>query len=126
MTLHDNAINIIKNQIAIIDEDIKNLGESIQTMEDRIAQLIGHKKIQLVRLESLQVTMDALIKLMAQRERWTEKEQTQAEVEVFILDHIFSALPTPPFTEYEKQAVAKRVYEHVWQQSVSGNFGLAA
>ena len=69
---------------------------------------------------------ETLSTLMSQRERWTEKEQTQAEVEVFILDHVFSALPSPPFVEYEMQAVAKRVYEHVWQQYTSGHFGSAA
>ena len=63
--------------------------------------------------------LEALSKLIAERERWTEKEQTQADVEVLILDHVFSALPTPPFTEEEKQATAKRIYQHVWQQSVS-------
>ena len=42
--------------------------------------------------------LDALRKLIAERERWTEKEQTQAEVEVLILDSLFEALPTPPFT----------------------------
>ncbi len=73
-----------------------------------------------------QSLFDALTKLIAQRERWTEKEQTQADVEVLILDHIFSALPSPPFTEGEKQVLAKQVYQHVWQQSASGHFGLAA
>jgi len=63
--------------------------------------------------------LEVVSKLIAQRERWTEKEQTQADVEVLILDHVFSALPTPPFTEEEKQATAKRIYQHVWQQSVS-------
>ena len=38
--------------------------------------------------------LEAVSKLIAQRERWTEKEQTQADVEVLILDHVFSALPT--------------------------------
>ena len=65
---------------------------------------------------------DALSKLLAQRERWTEKEQTQAEVEVFVLDHVFSTLPSPPFTDEEKQTVARQVYQHVWQQCASGCF----
>ncbi len=34
-----------------------------------------------------------LTKLLAPLERWTQKEQTQAEVEVFILDHVFQILP---------------------------------
>jgi type I restriction enzyme R subunit len=64
--------------------------------------------------------------LIAPLERWTEKEQTQAEVEVFILDHLFEALPTPPFTAEGKQAVAKRVYEHIWQQSARPQGTVAA
>lgn len=43
-----------------------------------------------------------------------------------ILDHVFTALPSPPFTEAEKQTLAKQVYLHVWQQCETGNFGEAA
>ena len=64
--------------------------------------------------------------LIAPLERWTEKEQTQAEVEVFILDHLFAVLPTPPFTPEDKQTVAKRVYQHIWQQSANPQGTLAA
>ena len=66
--------------------------------------------------------LDALRKLIAQRERWTEKEETKAEVEVLILNELFTVLPAPPFTEDEKSALAQRVYQHVWQQSASGIF----
>jgi type I restriction enzyme, R subunit len=60
--------------------------------------------------------------LIAPLERWTEKEQTKAMVESEILDRLFQSLPTPPFTAEEKQAIAGRVYQHVWQQSASGAF----
>jgi type I restriction enzyme, R subunit len=69
--------------------------------------------------------LDALRKLIAQRERWTEKEETKADVEVLIRDELFTLLPTPPYTEDEKAAMAQRVYEHVWQQSESGGFANA-
>lgn len=72
--------------------------------------------------QASQSLLDSIRKLIAPLERWTEKEQTQAEVEVFILGHVFQTLPTPPFSDDEKQAVAKRVYLHVWQQSASGHF----
>jgi type I restriction enzyme R subunit len=68
---------------------------------------------------------DSLRKLIAQREQWTEKEQTQAEVETLILDRVFQDLPTPPYTEAEKQAAAKQVYQFIWQQSASGVFAAA-
>ena len=68
---------------------------------------------------------DALCKLLAQRARWTEKEQTQAEVEIFILDNVYTLLPNPPFTDEEREASAKQVYQHVWQQDSSGHFAAA-
>ena len=69
--------------------------------------------------------LESVRKLIAPLERWTEKEQTQAEVEVSILDHVFEELPTPPFTADEKQVVAKRVYQHIWQQSAASTLGAA-
>jgi type I restriction enzyme R subunit len=67
-----------------------------------------------------QSLLDSVRKLIAPLERWTEREQTQAEaeVEVFILDFCFQVLPTPPSTDDEKQAIAKLAYRHIWQQSI--------
>lgn len=64
----------------------------------------------------------SLERLIAPLDKWTEKEQTQAEVEVFILDRLFEVLPNPPFTPEDKEDAAKRIFAHVWQQSVSGLF----
>ena len=66
--------------------------------------------------------LDSVRKLIAPLENWTAKEQTQAEVKVFILDHLFRVLPTPPFSETEKQAAAQQVYQYVWAQSNAGSF----
>jgi type I restriction enzyme R subunit len=76
--------------------------------------------------QASQGLLDSLRKLIAQRERWTEKEETKAEVEVLILNELFTVLPTPPFTVDEKAAMAQRVYQHIWQQSASGIFSGAA
>ena len=59
-------------------------------------------------------------------DRWTEKEQTQAEVKSLILDHVFATLPDPPFTDLDKQATADRLLQHVWHLSASGGFGVAS
>jgi type I restriction enzyme, R subunit len=64
--------------------------------------------------------------LLSGLDRFWEKEQTKANVEVFILDRLFEVLPTPPFTAEEKKQAADRVYQHVWQQSASGVFAAAA
>ena len=63
---------------------------------------------------------------LAALDRFWEKEQTKAEVEVFILDEVYKNLPSPPFTAEEKELVAKNVYAHVWQQAMGGGFARAA
>ena len=55
---------------------------------------------------------------IAPLDRWTEKEQTRAEVETFILDQVFQTLPEPPYTTDDKQEAAAAVYRHIWQHSV--------
>ncbi len=59
-------------------------------------------------------------------DRFWEKEQTKAEVKVFILDEVYTSLPTPPFTIEEKESAAAQVYAHVWQRAVSGVAASAA
>ena len=51
-----------------------------------------------------------------------KSEQTRAEVETVILDRVF-LLPEPLYTPDDKDAMAKMLYEHVWQQSMGGRFG---
>jgi type I restriction enzyme R subunit len=72
----------------------------------------------------LLASLQALLKPM---ELWTQNEQTRAVVETHILDELWCALPTPPFSEDDKQTAAARVYEFVWQRSAAGGlFGQAA
>ena len=61
-----------------------------------------------------------LQELLATMEQWTQNESTQADVEVFILDQLYAALPHPPFSDEDTQRLAARVYEYVWQRSSSG------
>lgn len=99
--------------------------------EDELAIFDLLKKENLTKAErerlkqASQSLLDSIQALIAPLERWTEKEKTQAEVEILILDRVFEVLPDPPFTEEEKQAVATRIYQHVWQQSAGGRFAVA-
>lgn len=70
--------------------------------------------------QASQRLLDSLRKLIAQRERWAEKEETRAEVETLIRDSLWSQLPTPPFSEHEKETMTSRIYQHVWQQNEAG------
>ena len=63
-----------------------------------------------------------LLRVISPLDQWTEKEQTRAEVQAVILDRVF-LLPEPPYTPDDKDAMAKVLYAHVWQQSRGGRFG---
>ena len=62
--------------------------------------------------------LDGVLKVIAPLDHWTEKEQTQAEVETFILDQVYQTLPEPPYSADDKAQIAQLVYRHIWQQSV--------
>ena len=63
--------------------------------------------------------LQALQKLLTPLDQWTQKAQTQAEVQVFILDHLYPLLPSPAFSDTDKQETAQKVYNFVWQQSAN-------
>lgn len=63
---------------------------------------------------------------LAELDRFWEKEQTKADVETLILDHVYAHFPDPPFSDDEKKLIAANVYAHVWQQAVSESVGLGA
>ncbi|WP_363226854.1 type I restriction enzyme endonuclease domain-containing protein [Sphaerotilus sp.] len=68
--------------------------------------------------QASQSLLAGVLAVVAPLDRWTEKEQTQAEVETWILDQVHRELPEPPYTAQDKQLAAARVYRHVWQQGV--------
>jgi len=69
--------------------------------------------------QASQELLAKLQELLASMEQWTQNTQTQADVEVFILDQLYTVLPRPPFTDEDTQRIAGRIYEYVWQRSAS-------
>ncbi len=63
---------------------------------------------------------------LAELDRFWEKEQTKAEMEVFILDAVYEKLPAAAFTSEERQAVAFDVYNHILQQARDRQFAISA
>ena len=61
----------------------------------------------------------ALLTLLGPMEQWTEKEQTQATVKVFILDRLYEVLPNPPYSPEETEEAAARIYDYVRERSAS-------
>ena len=61
--------------------------------------------------------------VIAPLDRWTEKEQTQAEVEIFIMDQVYLSLPEPPYTPQDKADVAQLVFSTFGSRACGHNQG---
>ena len=114
-----------------LDEEQKRAVEE-GLNEDELALFDLLKKDNLAKTERERVKqasrnlLSSIKARLSELDRFWEKEQTKADVEVFILDQVYASLPTPPFTAEEKKAAAAQIYAHVWQQAVSGHFERAA
>ena len=116
--------------VGSLDEEQRRAAEEgLDEEELALFDLLKKDKLKKTEREKVkqasQELLASLRELLAPLERWTEKEQTQAEVETFILDNLYIHLPSPPFTEEDKQEAAQMVYQHVWQQSANGYFRAA-
>ena len=129
-TIEETFAKLVDLANSLDEEQRRAAEEGLDEDELALFDLLKNEKLGKAERERVkqasQTLLASLRELLAPVERWTEKEQTQAEVETFILDDLYRHLPSPPFTEEDKQEAAAMVYQHIWQQSVSGAFGMAA
>jgi type I restriction enzyme R subunit len=103
----------------LLDEEQKRaLKEGLTEDELAIFDLLGKNPLAKVEREKIKEASRSLFasiqEILGPISDWTEKEQTRAEVEVSILDKVFEVLPSPPFTEDDKQQVAQELFEFIW------------
>ncbi len=99
--------------------------EGLSENELALFDLLSQAQISKADRERLKQASRALLaslrELLRPMENWTQKEQTQAEVKVFILDRLFETLPNLPYSADDTQAAADRIYEYIWQRSADGS-----
>ncbi len=125
-TIEETFRRLIDLMAGLDEEQKRATREGLHEDELALFDLLQKKgldKTARERVKQASRTLLASIKArLAELDRFWEKEQTKADVEVFILDEVFANLPSPPFTPDEKKLVASNVYAHVWQQAVRGDF----
>jgi type I restriction enzyme R subunit len=126
VTIEDTFAKLVALANSLDEEQRRAVEEGLSEEELALFDLLKKDNLTKVDRERLKLASRSLLeelrRLLKALEQWTQKEQTQAEVKVFILDQVFQALPSPPFTEAEKEAAADRAYRHIWQQSAAGLF----
>jgi type I restriction enzyme R subunit len=130
-TTIDETFRRLVELVNSLDEEQKRAAkEGLREDELALFDLLQKDELDMTSRERVkQASRDLLASIKArldQLDRFWEKEQTKADIEVFILDEVFASLPTPPFTPDEKKALASNVYAHVWQQAIRGEFARAA
>jgi type I restriction enzyme R subunit len=126
VTIEDTFAKLIELANSLDAEQRRAVEEGLSEEELALFDLLRKEDLGKAERERLKLAakslLDELRRLIEPLDQWTQKEQTQAEVEVFILDHVLQLLPTPPFTPEEKETAARKAYRHIWQQSASGLF----
>lgn len=117
--LVDLAASLDEEQRRVMEEGLSEEEYALFCMLLRVD--LGKAEREKVKIASRSLLRE-IQALLAPLEQWTQKEQTQAEVEVFILDQLYSLLPSPPFTDDDKQAAASEVYNYIWQQGTSSAY----
>jgi len=130
VTVEDTFARLVAFAAALDEEQRRTIEENLTDDELALFDMLRKEDITQVDRErvkqasrSLLASVEDLVRGMSD---WTHKAATQAEVEIFILDRLYSELPRPPFTEGETVEVARRVYAFVWEKSVAGWGGRAA
>ncbi|MGF6664088.1 type I restriction enzyme R subunit [Paraburkholderia atlantica] len=122
-TVEDTFIKLIDLANSLDAEQRRAVEEGLSEDQLSLFDLLKRNDLSKAQRESIKEVsrelLSGILELIAPLDRWTEKEQTQAEVETFILDHIYQILPDPPYTPDDKQEVAALVYRHVWERSAS-------
>lgn len=123
-TVEDTFAKLLDLAKSLDEEQQRAVREGLSDDELALFDLLyqdGQTKADRERLkQASRALLTAVQKLLAEMAHWTQNTQTQAEVEVFVLDRVHELLPEPPFTSEEKQAAAKRIYDFLWQRSMSG------
>lgn len=128
-TVEDTFAKLMLLDASLNDEQRRAVDEGLSEDQLALFDLVRRDDLTKVDRERIKQASKELLAgvlaVIAPLDRWTEKEQTQAEVETFILDHVYQTLPEPPYTSNDKAEVAQLVYRHIWQQSVRDQFGSA-
>lgn len=121
-TIEDTFAKLLDVMAALDVEQQRAVQEGLSEDQLALFDLVQRGDLNKTERERIkQASRDLLAGVMAviaPLDRWTEKEQTQAEVETFIMDQVYLSLPEPPYTPQDKADVAQLVYQHIRQQSL--------
>ena len=129
-TIEETFAQLVALVASLDEEETRATREGLSEDELALFDLLKKEKLDKTTREKVKQASKSLLVAVQEQlgklDRFWEKEQTKADVEVLVRDQVFMNLPTPPFTDDEKSAVAANVYSYIWQRAVRGDFAQAA
>lgn len=126
VTAEDTFVRLLELHENLNAEELRAVKEGLTEDEQALFDLLEKENMNKAERERLKQASKSLLlsvrEQLATMRHWTQNVQTQAEVEVLILDHLHEALPMPPYTSEETKALAERVYQFIWQRSGESDF----
>jgi type I restriction enzyme R subunit len=126
VTVEDTFRRLMDLASSLDEEQKKTAADGLEEDEKYLFDLLYKDTISKKDREKLKQASKSLLaslrELLKPMKHWTENAQTQAEVEVFILDNLYKLLPMPPFTQEDTDVLKRQVYEYVWQRTKTGDF----
>lgn len=123
-TVEETFAKLVALANSLDEEQQRAAREGLTEEELALFDLLYEERVSKGDKERLKQSSKSLLAAIQQQlatlNRWTDREQTKAEVKVFVLDHVYQALPIPPYTERQVQEAADGIYDFVWQQSIGG------
>lgn len=126
VTLEETFARVIEFIEGLNEEQRRAVREGLSEEELALFDLLERDnltKAQRERIKDASRTLLAeLQRCIASLDNWTQKDQTQSQVKVLILNRVYESLPTPPYTDTDKESVALRAFLHIFRKSQSGQF----
>lgn len=116
--------------VAEMDEELqRHVREGLSEEELTLFDMILKENITQADREKLKQASRGLLASLKEHlaimPSWTKNSTTQADVQMFILDNLYAALPRPPFTDEEAELLSTKLYGFVFQQSEHGKLTAA-
>lgn len=126
VTLEEAFARLVEFANGLDNEQRRAVREGLSEEELALFDLLGRENLTKAQRERLKdasrTLLDELQRCIASLDNWTQKDQTQSQVKVLILNRVYESLPTPPYTDAEKESVALRAFLHIFRKSQSGQF----
>lgn len=120
-TVEETFANVIK-LVSEMDEELqRHVREGLSEEELTMFDMLLKEDISKADRERLKQASKGLLASIKEHlvsmPTWTKNAATQADVQMFILDHLYTSLPRPPFSDEELELLAGKLYGFMFQQS---------